>query len=336
MFKFLIIQTAFTGDVVLATAIAEKLHSFYPDSRIDFLVRKGNEGLLQSHPYLTNVLIWDKNHKKNRHLLQLALEVRSEKYTHIINPHRFGSSGLITFISGAGYKAGFTKNPFSFCYDNKAEHAISPAGSPHPTHEVERNQQLIAGITDNTPALPALYPSAADKEHVKQYQANQYICIAPSSVWFTKQFPADKWAALIDQLPQSYTVYLIGAPADTTTAKDIISKIHRSGVDDLCGKLNFLQSAALMKGAAMNYANDSAPLHFASAVDAPVTAVYCSTVPAFGFGPLRSNARVVEIQEKLYCRPCGLHGHRACPEKHFRCALEITNEQLLWWTSKTT
>ena len=48
--KFLIIQTAFTGDVVLATALIEKLHTYYPGQRIDVLVRKGNEGLLIHHP----------------------------------------------------------------------------------------------------------------------------------------------------------------------------------------------------------------------------------------------------------------------------------------------
>ena len=52
------------------------------------------------------------------------------------------------------------------------------------------------------------------------------------------------------------------------------------------GELSLLQSAALMQGAAMNYVNDSAPLHLASAVNAPVTAIFCSTVPAFGFTPL--------------------------------------------------
>ena len=81
----------------------------------------------------------------------------------------------------------------------------------------------------------------------------------------------------------------------------------------------------------MNYTNDSAPLHFATAMNAPLTAVFCSTVPAFGFGPLRDQARVVEVQERLACRPCGLHGHKACPEGHFACAMKITNEQLLWW-----
>ena len=57
MHKFLIIQTAFIGDVVLATAVIEKLHQFYPHSKIDFLVRKGNEDLLKHHPFLNKVLI---------------------------------------------------------------------------------------------------------------------------------------------------------------------------------------------------------------------------------------------------------------------------------------
>ena len=44
--KFLIIQTAFIGDVILATALVEKLHRHYPEATIDFALRKGNEGLL--------------------------------------------------------------------------------------------------------------------------------------------------------------------------------------------------------------------------------------------------------------------------------------------------
>ncbi len=45
MMKILVIQTSFIGDVVLATGMLEKLHDFYPDSGLDFLVRKGNESL---------------------------------------------------------------------------------------------------------------------------------------------------------------------------------------------------------------------------------------------------------------------------------------------------
>ena len=331
MLKLLVIQTAFTGDVVLASAVLEKLHHQYPTAQIDFLLRKGNEGLLQQHPFITNLLVWDKKNNKNINLLKIASQVRKEHYTHIINLHRFATSGFITFLSGAKYKAGFDKNPFSFCYTKKVAHIISPPYSENPIHEVQRNQLLIADITDSDSALPVLYPSVTDYDTIKQYQSAPYICVAPSSVWFTKQFPAEKWIALIDQLPAEYHVYLLGAPADSALAESIAYTVTHPYIQNLCGKLSFLQSAALMQGAEMNFANDSAPLHFASAMNAPVTAVFCSTVPAFGFGPLRNNGKVVEVQERLHCRPCGLHGHKACPEGHFKCAKEITNEQLLWW-----
>ena len=84
-----------------------------------------------------------------------------------------------------------------------------------------------------------------------------------------------------------------------------------------------------MKTAAMNYTNDSAPLHFASAMDATVTAIFCSTVPAFGFYPLSSKSFIVETNEKLTCRPCSLHGLKACPLGHFKCAYTIETSQLL-------
>lgn len=336
MEKILIIQTAFIGDVVLATGIIEKLHSVFHDAQIDFLLRKGNEGLLKDHPFLHNVWIWDKKKQKNKNLLRIIKQVRAEKYTHVINLQRFLSSGLITFFSGAAYKAGFDKNPFSFCFTKKAAHVITEPYASPVIHETDRNHVLIADLTDGSKALPKLYPSQKDYEKTASFKTRPYICIAPSSVWFTKQFPKEKWNELINVLPAEYTIYLVGAPNDEPITNDIISQTHHKHVVSLCGKLDFLESAALMKDAVMNYTNDSAPLHFASAMNAPVTAVYCSTVPAFGFGPTSDQSSIVEVNERLSCRPCGLHGHKACPQGHFKCATEITNEQLTWWISKKT
>ena len=336
MYKFLVIQTAFTGDVVLATAIVEKIHQFYPDARIDFLLRKGNEGLLENHPFITNVIIWNKKHHKKRNLMKIAMQVRKERYTHIINPHRFPTSGFVMFFSGAKYTAGFNKNPFAFSFTKSAPHDIAAPYSEKFILETERYQLLLADITDNVAALPKLHPTVADFEYVKQFENQPFVCIAPSSVWFTKRFPVDRWAALIDLLPKEYKIYLLGGPPDKELAESILALTERPGVENLCGKLSYLQSAALMKGAAMNYANDSAPLHFASAMNAPVTGVFCSTISSYGFGPQSDNSKIVEIDYQLYCRPCGIHGRKKCPEGHFKCAKDITNEQLLWWISKTT
>lgn len=335
MHRFLIIQTSFIGDVVLATAVAEKLHAYFPGATIDFLLRKGNESLLKGHPFIREVLVWDKQGSKTRNLLKMAFRVRLEQYSHVINLHRFGSTGFITAFSGAKERIGFDKSPFYFGFTKTFKHTISEPYTK-PVHEVERNQSLIASFTDTVPARPKLYPSDADYQRVKQWQLLPYICIAPASVWFTKQFPVEKWIALLDCLPADHKVYLLGGGTDEGLAKSILDGTSHKQVESLVGSISFLQSAALMQGAAMNYVNDSAPLHFATATEAPVTAVFCSTVPAFGFGPLQTGARVVEVEERLPCRPCGLHGQRSCPEGHFRCAMDIKNEQLLWWTLKTT
>ena len=329
--KFLIIQTAFIGDVVLATALAEKLFQFFPDAAIDFVVRKGNEHLLNAHPFLNKVWVWDKKKSKNRNLFRLGLQLRKEMYTHVINPHRFASSGLLTYLTGAPHRLGFDKNPLSVFYTQSLPHVIQKEGQHPIVHEVHRNQTLIAQLTDTEAALPKLYPSDKDFAHIKHLQARPYLCIAPSSVWFTKQFPKEKWIDFLNQAPKDFVVYLIGGPDDKKLAEHILSKSTHPLTKNLCGELSFLQSAALQKDAVMNYTNDSAPLHFCSAMQAPVTAIFCSTLPEFGFGPLAENSRVVEIQKPLTCRPCGLHGRRHCPQKHFNCAHQIATQQLLWW-----
>src|SRR6185312_15523559 len=102
--RFLIIQTAFIGDVILATAVIEKIHQYYPDANIDFLLRKGNKSLLQGHPYINKLWVWDKKKHKQRNLLRLAFAIRKEQYTHVINLHRFATSGIITCLSKARYK----------------------------------------------------------------------------------------------------------------------------------------------------------------------------------------------------------------------------------------
>lgn len=313
--KILIIQTAFIGDVVLATPLIEKLRRFYPDAQIDFLLRKGNENLLEGSPNLTNLHVWNKKEQKIRNIFRIIAKIRKEKYDLLINLQRFGATGLMTFLSGAQLKVGFDKNPFSFCYDRKYKHEIGNG-----KHEVERNLELITEWTDDSFEQPKLHLSKEILKKVSEYRSQPYITVAPTSVWFTKQWPAHKWIEFVQQTDFEGKIYLLGAPSDTEACDYILKESNREGVVNLCGKLSLLESTALMKNAQMNYMNDSAPMHFASAVNAPTTAIFCSTIPDFGFGPLSENSRVIEISEKLDCRPCGLHGFKDCPKGHFKCA----------------
>lgn len=325
MKKILLIQTAFTGDVVLATPVLEKLHRFYPEAAIDFLVRKGNESLLKGHPFVKEVLVFDKKNNKLQNLFGLLRRIRKKKYDLVVNMHRFASSGMLTGLSGAKERIGFDKNPMSFLFTRKITHEIGTG-----KHEVRRNLELIEHLTDTLTEKPKLYPSDADRKHVSYYKnLGPYVCMAPTSVWFTKQWPAEKWVELIRLVPPSYHIYLLGGPGDAKVCEDIRKRAARENVGNLAGQLSFLQSAALMENAKMNYVNDSAPMHFASAMNAPVTAIYCSTVPDFGFGPLSDESRVVETDVPLSCRPCGLHGYQSCPEVHFKCALTIDAKKVM-------
>lgn len=327
--KILIIQTAFIGDVVLATALVEKLRAYYPQAEIHFLLRSGNESLLAGHPGIEKVWIWDKKQHKYRNLIRLLFSIRREKFELIVNCQRFAASGLLTAFSGAKISAGYAKNPFSFLFTNKFPHTLGHSGDAVFLHEINRNQQLIARFTDTVPALPALYPSVADFDSVKKYKDEPFVTICPASVWFTKQLPVEKWLELIMKIPANFNIYLLGAGGDHLLCNKIMHSFPERKISNMAGQLSFLQTAALMKDAAMNYVNDSAPLHFASSVNANVTAVFCSTIPQFGFGPLSSVHHVLEIEGKLPCRPCGLHGFRQCPEKHFKCALQINMQTFL-------
>jgi heptosyltransferase-2 len=314
--RFLVIQTAFLGDAVLASALLEKLRAFFPDAAIDLVLRKGNEGVFNGHPFLNRLHVWDKREGKTRDLFRLIGELRATEYDHIINCQRFLSTGLMTVLARGKQKIGYDKNPLSFLFTRKVKHVIGDG-----RHEVDRLNALIAHVTDDKRPLPRLYPTEEARAAARPFMQGAYVCIAPASVWFTKQWPEAKWIELAKALPADRRVLLIGAPVDVPLCERIAQAAGRGEV--LAGKLSLLGTAALMEGAAMNYVNDSAPLHIASAMNAPVTAIFCSTVPAFGFGPLRANGRVVESVEELDCRPCGLHGHRTCPKGHFKCALGI-------------
>ena len=329
--RVLIIQTAFIGDVILATPLVEKLHRFYPEAVIDVLVRKGNESLLVNHPKIKEIITWNKKINKLRNLLRIIISVRKKKYDYVINAHRFASSGIVTVLSGAKTTIGFDKNPFSFFFSKKYKHIINVNGTQH---EVDRNLSLIESITDSSPEKPKLYPSQLDEQEVSIYKSNPFGCIAPASVWFTKQFPREQWINLIALLldgkwkkisndHRNLKIYLVGGKEDFELCESIKKKLGGNAVINLAGKLSLLQTSALMRDAVMNFVNDSAPLHLCSAMNANVTAVFCSTVPAFGFGPLSDNHFIIELKQPLYCRPCGLHGYNICPEGHFRCALDI-------------
>ena len=312
----LIVQTSFLGDVILATPLIEKLKRFYPDCQVDFLLRKGNEGLLEANPQLREVLIFDKKNGKYKNLARLIKQIRRHKYDVVINIQRYATTGIITALSGAKTTIGFNRNPMHRFFSKSVAHEMHH--EKNSDHEVQRNLRLIESFTDSSFEMPKLYPILEKHKHHLE-TGNHYYCMAPSSVWFTKQYPFANWIKLMDALPHSNAIFLLGAPDDKRLCEKLAIASKHPKIINVAGKLSLLQSADLMGGAKMNYVNDSAPLHITSAMNAPVRAMFCSTVPAFGYTPLSKDSKVIETHHKLNCRPCNMYGKKACPEGHFKC-----------------
>ncbi len=330
----LIIQTAFIGDTILASHFVRAVKNQYPNSKIHFFLRKGNESVIQGLPTIDKVWVWDKAGGKTKNLFKLIWNLRSLRFDMVFNLHRHFNSGLVTTLVKARFKAGFKQNPLSFFYTHRVDHLI-----PHKTmsgvwHEVQRNLQLLQKadptfeIVDNSKIYkPELPLQEKNFYKVSAYIEGDYFVVAPASVWFTKAWSELKYRQLTLELSKQGTVYLIGGPDDKELCERLGKEIPQA--INLCGKLNLLDSAALMKNAKRVFVNDSAPLHLASCVNAKTTAIFCSTIQEFGYTPLADDSVVVDVGTTLSCRPCGLHGHRNCPLGHFKCSEEIQVQQVL-------
>ena len=210
--KILVIQTAFIGDAILASAALESIHKKFPQAELHILVRNGNESLFENHPYLKKVWVWDKKENKIKNLFKIIADIRKEKFDWLINFHRFASSGLITALSKAKVTCGFDKNSFSFLFSYREKHVIGDG-----SHEVQRNHLLLKKYIDPDFERPKLYPSPSNIEKVNLYTQQSYVCMAPASVWFTKQLPKHKWVELCNITSANTIIYLLGAKGDEAT-----------------------------------------------------------------------------------------------------------------------
>lgn len=292
-------QTAFLGDAVLGLSVVQAVQRAFPAADVRYWVRKGNESLVPGE----GVFVWDKRRKKYSHFLQNLDEIRRFRPDAFLNLQRFFSTGLMAVMSGAKIRAGFDKNPWSSLFTHRVPHVVDGR------HEIERNAELLKALGIGEWSRPRVRVEEPGVD-------GQYVVLAPASVWATKAWA--HWPELAKMLAEKIKVCVVGAPAE----RDACSRVAGDWAVNLAGELRLPEVAGLMKNAVRVFANDSAPLHIAGSVNAPVTAMFCSTVPRFGFGPLSDDAIILE-KHGLDCRPCGLHGKKSCPKGHFRCGLEI-------------
>jgi len=318
--KVLIIQTAFLGDAVLLTSLLEKIRIESPNTTIHILIRKGFEDVFNAYPYSNLGQVWTYNKSiKLKSWWALHQELAKEKFDQVFVAQRFFGMGLLSISIGAKKVIGFDKNPLSLFFNEKVAHEFGQG-----KHEIERNTQLLTSWLGSQVHRPFL--DASQRGHFSSdLPAHNYLCISPGSVWETKRFPVHKWIDFIRLLPRDLVIVLMGSRAEKHLSDEITQAFSEDSrkIQNACGRYNLLEALSVFQQSLMSFVNDSGPLHLCSAVNTPTVAIFCSTIPAFGFGPLAEKHKIIEVKEKLSCRPCGDHGKKSCPEIHFNCANSI-------------
>lgn len=322
--RILIIHTAFIGDIVLSTPLIKKIKDTYPDSDITYVTTPSGEAILKNNPHLNNIIVYDKRgeHKGISGVWQLGKRLRYENFNMVITPHRYLRSSILSWLSRSPIRKGYDIASGSCLFTEKIKYDRTK-------HEVEKLLSFV-DLENKKRYEIELYPG--EKEKMKGdnlwkenlLEDKKVVVLAPGSKWFTKQWPVEYFNKLAESLKKLSNIKLI-----VVGGKDEINlPIEKENIIDMRGKTSLLELADILSRADVVVTNDSSPIHIASAFKKPrIFALFGPTIEKFGFFPWSLNSKVFQV-DGLKCRPCGIHGGKSCPEKHFKCMRDILPEEV--------
>ncbi|HXJ37199.1 MAG TPA: lipopolysaccharide heptosyltransferase II [Candidatus Eisenbacteria bacterium] len=303
-------QTSFLGDVVLTTPLLSALRERMRPRRLVVVVRPEAVPLVRGHPAVDEVLVDDKRGRERGLVggLRVARRLRAEAFDLAVSPHRSLRTAVILAAARIPRRIGFEQSRGAFLFHERVRRDLA-------RHDVERNLALmtpLGGVTGAPVLHVPVQPEAAERARaLLPAGAGALVAMAPGSVWATKRWRPEGFAAVARRLAaEGARVVLVGAPADVPLCDEVVARAGGAATS-LAGRTDLATLVAVIDRAVVLVGNDSAPMHVACARDVPVVAVFCATTPALGYGPYGARTRVVEVD--LACRPCGRHGGRRCP-----------------------
>lgn len=333
MTRILVVQTAFLGDVVLTTPLLRELKRSHPEAQLTVVANPVGAAVLGGLAHVDEIVSFDKRGAQSGSLgtARLAFELRRGGFDLAVAAQRSARTGMLVWASGARTRIGFEGASGAFACNRRV-----PWSSE--LHAVRRYLALArpaGGDPDHADPAPelAITPqgrqAAADALARASVPASEArIAIAPGSIWGTKRWSPDGFAALARGVrDRGFQALLVGSPAERALCGEV-QMLSGGAAVVLAGDLPIPGLTALLAGSRALVTNDSGSGHVASAVRTPVVSIFGPTVPAFGYTPWGDRNRIVE-HEGLECRPCHAHGPQVCPLGHHHCMTEIAPGQVL-------
>jgi len=337
--KILIIRQSSIGDIILTTPLVRSVRTHYPKAQIDFVIKKEFADLLRHNPHISNVLTYDKK-TGFAGLKELKKQLQAEKYDRIIDLHKnlrsyFLRTGLDAKITS--YSKEYWNRFFLLKFRvNRYPEVITPV------YQRYFDTLKPEGISYDGKGTEIFLPLSeiefvSEKLKAKGYDFTKpLIVLCPGASSPTKRWLPERFAEVGKYYIQKYGAWIIfvGGREDIELCERIQQDITvemnfktTAKTLNFAGKLNLLESGALLKMAHLAITNDTGMMHMAQAQKTPVTAIFGCTTYELGFFPLPEKSAVVE--KDLSCRPCTANGRDQCPKGHFDCMNQISSREVI-------
>ncbi|HSX25956.1 MAG TPA: putative lipopolysaccharide heptosyltransferase III [Chlamydiales bacterium] len=306
--KILVVKLRQLGDVLLSGPVFGALRKAMPEAQIDAYIYSEAAAMLEGHPGVDRLIVYDRGWKKLGFWRRLQKEwavlrqIRAEGYDLVINLTE-GDRGVIAAkASRAGIRVGF--EPKGRWQKRVLTHVVKSA--PTLRHTVERNLDAVRRIgifpEEGERDLFLAIPQEAMVAAREKAGHGNFVLIHPTSRWRFKCWPVDKMRKLSEELiaKKRRLVFTSGPDGEERAMVEEITK----GLDvvNLAGQISLKELGALIQLSDFLVCVDSVPFHMASALKKGVVAIWGPTSEVT-WGPWRNpNARVVA--QNYSCRPC--------------------------------
>lgn len=332
--RILIIRLSSMGDIILTTPLIELMTKTFPLARIDFCTKEKFTYLIKSNPKIHKV-IKAKSELTYSALKDLRQLIKMSNYNLIIDLQNNLKTLYLRSIQDAKVHV-FNKHSFKKFLLVNFKINLLKNEKPITERYKETINRYASGDDLRNITFPELFTDPVSERSIDNMlvslnitKANRIVCIPAVSGHFTKTYPAENYAHIINNYPDNDAVFfLTGRGKDSANIKLIRTLTGSKIVYDLCDKLEIEDLISLVKRSSSVICGDTGPMHIAEAFNIPVIMMAGSSVKEFGFYPQNEKAVVLE-NNSLKCRPCSHYGKEKCPKGHFKCMKELKPEQVL-------
>ena len=314
--RILVVRYRFIGDTILTIPFLRNLRRCYPYAKIDMLVAPVSGELLESCPYLDNVIYFDTTRKhryengkaKKKSFWHYVKLLKNEKYDKAFVLKRSISSAALCAFAGIKSRVGFNTEGRGFLLTKRVPYDKTK-------HEVESFLDVLKA--DNIPVFDDYLELWLKEQDIKEadeimsnfnFISNKKVIVHATSGNPKKQWKPEYFANVIEKLSNDYgiQVFHLGAKSDKIVYENIRNMIKvplKVEPINLCGELDLGVSAAVIAQMDLVFGNDSGTFHVAGALDVPTIVIY---------GPMDYkkwrvwNDNTKALSTKLSCYPCNL------------------------------